>query len=380
MAPELHSKEWGPGLNGRKFLLVLLLILVAGCGGLRPLEFSAQQNGDEQNEGEEQTPPTPAPRARVPLGTFTVDATTTTLSQTGLFRDLPNLLPAEGVIEYDVNVALFSDDASKRRFMAVPSNAQITYSANASWTFPTGTILIKHFDLQDSATTKRKLETRLMVRGAAAWTFYLFIWNAAQTDATISTATTTAPATYFDAGTGLSASRTWTFPAQQCNRCHIANSGFVLGVNTLQINRGFGAAVGAENQLVKLNRENFFNSDISLLGAQASYPKLDDVAQPLELRAKAYLGVNCSHCHQPGGPNAFIDFRFITPLANMNIVNVTGNAGIPRLVPSSKENSLMWNRILTAVPGGGTGRMPPVGRSVTHDLAVGLIGSWIDSL
>lgn len=324
--------------------------------------------------------PVPTPLiTRVPAGTFTINAATTNLSQTGLFRDLPNLLPADGVIPYDVIVPLFSDDARKRRWIVVPSTAQITFSPNQPWTFPAGTMLVKHFEIQTAANTFRKLETRLLVRNATGWNVYMFIWNAAETDATLSTATSTTQVSYFDTVTGLSQTRTWTFPGAQCLRCHVNQSGVILGVNTIQLNRTFNLGGTSENQLTFLNRERFFTNDIGSSALLPAYPALSDAAAPLEQKAKAYLGVNCAHCHQPGGPNAFIDFRYSTPLAAMNIVNVVGNAGIPRLVPGSKENSLIWNRIRTETAGAQTGRMPPVGRSVAHDEAVDLIGAWIDA-
>ena len=70
------------------------------------------------------------------------------LSQTGAFASLATLTPAAGVIPYDVNVPFWSDGAVKSRWIAVPSNnSQIGFAPTGEWTFPAGTVFIKHFEL-----------------------------------------------------------------------------------------------------------------------------------------------------------------------------------------------------------------------------------------
>src|SRR5256885_8979 len=43
------------------------------------------------------------------------------LSQTGAFRDLATLAPADSLIPYDINVSFWSDGAHKQRWVAVPN-------------------------------------------------------------------------------------------------------------------------------------------------------------------------------------------------------------------------------------------------------------------
>src|SRR5262249_14367830 len=94
------------------------------------------------------------------------------LSQTGLFHSLETLEPAPGLIPYTVNSPLWSDGAAKRRWIALPGGARITYRPTGEWSFPTGTIFVKHFEMTaskagrgDSASPEatKRLETRLLV-------------------------------------------------------------------------------------------------------------------------------------------------------------------------------------------------------------------------
>ncbi len=70
------------------------------------------------------------------------------LSQTGSFTNLANLTPASGLIEYDLNIPFWSDGALKRRWIAIPGNAYIVFSPTGNWTFPIGTVIVKHFEME----------------------------------------------------------------------------------------------------------------------------------------------------------------------------------------------------------------------------------------
>src|SRR5262249_21728107 len=95
------------------------------------------------------------------------------LSLTGVMGDTPNLIPAGPFVPYNVNVPLWSDGAAKTRWFSVPNSGppyttdeQITFASSGEWSFPPGTVFIKHFDLVTNEITggKRRLETRLLVR------------------------------------------------------------------------------------------------------------------------------------------------------------------------------------------------------------------------
>src|SRR4051794_5074857 len=66
------------------------------------------------------------------------------LSETGAFADTAALNPAAFLIAYDVNVPFWSGPADKRRWIAVPGDERIRFSAAGAWRFPPGTVFVKH--------------------------------------------------------------------------------------------------------------------------------------------------------------------------------------------------------------------------------------------
>jgi glucose/arabinose dehydrogenase len=96
-----------------------------------------------------------------------------TLSQTGLFQDTARLEPTPGLFPYQVNAPFWSDHADKSRWLSLPAGAKIGFAAQGTWTFPRGTIAVKHFDLaidERDPSRRRRLETRVLVldrRGGA---------------------------------------------------------------------------------------------------------------------------------------------------------------------------------------------------------------------
>jgi len=72
------------------------------------------------------------------------------LSDTGAFRDLAHLNPAEALIPYNINVSFWSDGAHKARWVSVPNESssageKIAFSPTGEWKFPKGTVFVKHF-------------------------------------------------------------------------------------------------------------------------------------------------------------------------------------------------------------------------------------------
>ncbi len=91
------------------------------------------------------------------------------LSQTGALKDPRTLTPSDGLIEYEIRVPFWSDGAQKRRWIAVPAS-KIEFSPEGEWTFPSGVVFVKTFELPVDDTrpsVKRRLETRLLVRDRA---------------------------------------------------------------------------------------------------------------------------------------------------------------------------------------------------------------------
>ncbi|MEL7065761.1 MAG: PQQ-dependent sugar dehydrogenase, partial [Bacteroidota bacterium] len=122
----------------------------------------------------------------------------TLLSATGVFKDLSTLEPSDGVYPYKMNVPFWSDAADKYRWMAIPNDGthdsdteQIKFKESEEWDWPSGSIWIKHFDLQideSNPNLKKRLETRIMVMGEDRKLYGLdYRWNDSETDAVLET-------------------------------------------------------------------------------------------------------------------------------------------------------------------------------------------------
>src|SRR6185369_11048166 len=91
------------------------------------------------------------------------------LSDFGFFKlPLKDLIPADDVIPYALNSALFSDYAFKKRFIKIPAGMKASYSPDEVFDFPEGTVLIKNFyypaDFRKPEQALRILETRLLIK------------------------------------------------------------------------------------------------------------------------------------------------------------------------------------------------------------------------
>src|SRR5690606_398959 len=166
----------------------------------------------------------------------------TTLSATGLFEDTAALRPSSRLLPYEVNVELWSDGATKRRWLVLPEGGKIELSVEGAWGFPVGTVVVKHFELPDVKGHARpvRLETREMVHERTGWAGYTYRWNEAQTDAEL--VTTPQRQVYEIERDGSTHTQSWYFPSgSDCLRCHTPGYGPILGLRTRQLARSKGA-------------------------------------------------------------------------------------------------------------------------------------------
>ena len=302
------------------------------------------------------------------------------LSETGLFEDLTALKPCSQLIFYAINQPFWSDGAIKVRWVILPG--KIEFAAEAPWKFPVGTILVKHFELEGRNQKKIRIETRLLMNlEEDDWYGYTYQWQDDQKDALLLDEATTKEYLVFDPVLGVR-KQLWNFPSRRtCLQCHNSWSNYVLGPRTEQIN--LVLPEGHTNQLDEWNQKDYFTSKIENSSHYKSYAKISDFAQSLEKRARSYLAINCSQCHQPQSPvRTKIDLRFRTPLNETHLVNEKPNAGdmdLPGALlirPGRKEESVLWKRIATKT----TLRMPPTAGDEMDQTGISLIGEWIDSL
>jgi uncharacterized repeat protein (TIGR03806 family) len=313
------------------------------------------------------------------------------LSQTGVFASVANLQPADFLIPYTVNAPLWSDNAVKTRWFALPAGAKIGFSANGEWTFPEGTVFVKSFALPvDDTNPKilRRLETRLLVRDTNGYVYgATYKWRADNSDADLVTNGFTEDIAIRTADG--SHTQHWFYPGRQdCLACHTPASGGVLGIKTRQLNGNFKYPSGVtDNQLRTLGHLGIFDAafDERKISRYARLAAITDTSAALEFRVRSYLDANCSMCHRPGGAGAFFDARFDTPLKNQNIINgpvanQLGTLGVTPggkvVVPNDLNRSILFRRISVV----GENQMPPLARNLVDTNAVAAVGKWILAL
>jgi uncharacterized repeat protein (TIGR03806 family) len=309
------------------------------------------------------------------------------LSWMGAFTDLANLTPAPGFIPYDVNTPLWSDGALKRRWVAVPQNERIGFCSTGPWTFPAGTVFMKHFELVVNEVTgaKRRLETRFLVRQAGGGVYGVtYKWRRDGSEADL-VATPQTEKIEITSATGVR-SQTWYYPAPiDCLVCHNSNAGDVLGVNCRQLNRSLQYAESGvnDNQLRTWNHLGMFNSALeeNTLNQLPAMVRVDDGSATLEARAKSYLDANCAQCHRPNGAAGYFDARFDTPLQEQGLID--GRLAKPMDMPEARvvcpgdiSKSALYQRASIT----GAFQMPPLARNVVDEEALAVLGKWIDQI
>lgn len=323
------------------------------------------------------------------------------LSETGAFADLATLEPAAGFIPYALNQPFWSDGAEKHRWIAIPNDGthdtpaeQIVFSEEELWTFPPGTVAIKHFELPldhaDPSKTRR-LETRFNIIGEEGNIYGLtYKWNDDQTDAELlEGGLTESIAVRTPLGIEI---RSWEYPDREtCLTCHNNAAGKIIGPRTRQLNgdQYYPETDRTANQLATLNHLGVFSEPIDenalptfLTSAPREVPAAPNTTT-LEHRALSYLDSNCGYCHRPGVLfTSLFDARLSVPLENSGIINgfAFNNLGIVGgaiVVPGDTSNSLIYQRMKSLET---QVAMPPIAKGRVDSLGLQLIADWILSL
>ena len=332
------------------------------------------------------------------------------LSLTGLFKSTKDLTPAAGLIPYDVIAPQWTDGASKQRYIALPGTSQMEFEtltypqpapgAPPGWKFPDGTVLVETIQLEmerGNPASRRRLETRILHHerlagdesvGDQYWQGYTYIWNDEQTDAMLLEDPQGLDRTFtiLDAeAAGGRRQHTWHFPSRtECTVCHNMAAKYVLGVQTLQMNRSHNYGGQTANQLQVLAGLGLFTE--SLPKPAKDLPRLADYHDETEdigVRARSYLHANCSHCHRKwGGGNGQFQLLATLDLPDIGTVNVRPGHGTfqiaqPQLIaPGDPYRSLIFYRMSKL----GAGRMPRIGSRVIDQFGTRLIHDWITQL
>lgn len=311
------------------------------------------------------------------------------LSEYGFFKGFgTTLVPNEGVLPYEPITTLFTDYAHKARFVWLPPGAQAEVDEAGIIRFPDHSVLIKHFyypeDFDRPNGANDKVETRLLVKRQGNWEAFTYVWNEAETDADLNLIGEFVEVSWQAAG--VSASAEYVVPNKnQCKSCHNVDSRIEpIGpkVRNLQ-SELFYPDGSTRNQLDKWQELGYLKADPSI----AAIPALADWDDPqsgtVEERAKAYLEVNCGHCHSPNGP-AHTSGLFLQTSERdpgrwgicKNPVAAGKGSGNRQfgIHPGDPDASILVFRMESEDPGV---MMPELGRVVPHVEGIALVREWI---
>jgi uncharacterized repeat protein (TIGR03806 family) len=308
------------------------------------------------------------------------------LSQWGLFAGrLADLKPAERVVPYDLNTPLFSDYAQKQRFIWMPAGTSAEYLDPDVFKFPQGTVIAKTFSFG-----ARRVETRLLVNARRGWTPLVYVWNASQSEAALE------PVPDPVAIEWQSLKIDYTIPnTNQCKNCHDQGAGDAkvtqpIGPTARQLNRDFDYGALDQKSRVRENQLSHWSRVGLLHNAPAAPPRSpvwdDPSTGSLDARVRAYLDINCAHCHNPKGAanttglylTAFETDRMRLGVCKVPVAAGNGSGDLRfGITPGRSAKSILMRRIESIEP---KVLMPELGRSVIHREGAALVRQWIDSL
>jgi len=307
-------------------------------------------------------------------------------------NEIKNLLPNDRVLPYKPASELFTDYASKSRFVWLPKNtkASLTHPHQIAQ-LPLGAVLIKNFFYENLIPNnhRRVIETRLLIHTNDGWQPFTYIWNDSQTDAVLN-----------DDGQTISiewkktASETiqidYQIPSKiMCSQCHATNFDetiYPIGIKPYHLNNTYYYADGPKNQWQKWQDVGYLNPiNVSLDDPTVDYRV---PTENLHKRVRSFLDINCAHCHRVDTEAELLPLKFSYHLtASNNGLGICDDRILPApnpgfsgqhyILPNQPELSLIYHKININTPGL---LMPPVGRSIINQEAVNLLQEWILSL
>ncbi|MCH7988194.1 MAG: PQQ-dependent sugar dehydrogenase [Planctomycetes bacterium] len=323
------------------------------------------------------------------------------LSRTGLFASVSDHVPAPGVIPYSIIAEHWADQTESERWLAIPGTGQIESDKEGNWQFPDGSVIVKTVSIEMERgvpQSRKRLETQILHRENESWRPYTYVWNDDQTDALLADAKGfNRTLTIRDSkAPGGRREQTYRFASRaECLLCHNpwvekrttifgVQSASLLAVQAMQLNRDHNYAGRTANQLRTYQHIGLLagqTSDAIETAAKLTNPY--DESADLNERARSYLHVNCSHCHQfnaGGAATILLSYDIELEKAFMLGARPTqGTFGISNakiLSPGDPFGSVLYYRIAKL----GSGRMPRVGSRVVDEKAVDLFHDWIAQL
>ena len=170
----------------------------------------------------------------------------------------------------------------------------------------------------------------------------------------------------------------------ECFTCHNKlEAPNPIGPKPQNLNRSYTYSDGTMNQLEKWIDQNYL---VDNLPEQIS-SSIDwkDQSQPLHLRARSYLDINCAHCHSDQSYCDYAHMRFgFNDYENDSDLGVCiehdfylGDDVTHIVASGNPEGSALYFRVASDQE---EFQMPLIGRTLVHEEGLALLEEWINSL
>jgi hypothetical protein len=306
-----------------------------------------------------------------------------TLRDTGLYADWATKTVAPGNLPFSPQYPLWSDGATKSRWLHIPKGRFIDGSDPDVWKFPVGTRLWKEFAFGGRA------ETRFMEHTRSGWQFATYLWNDDESEAVL------APEGGIKQSVPIRDGIRHAIPSRvDCRACHEAGPVRVLGFTALQLSPDRDPnAPHAEPlpegavDLRTLAARGFVRG---LPARVTATPPRIVASTPTARAALGYLHGNCGGCHTGAGELRSLAFALnytlnrsdseappalLTSLGKPSRFKVPAAAdAVERVCAGQPEKSVLVARMASRHP---LVQMPPLGTRLVDDEAVSLIRRWI---
>ena len=238
------------------------------------------------------------------------------LGATGLYVPGSSAIVRPDNVPFSPQYPLWSDGATKRRWLHIPSGTFIDASRPDAWNFPPGTKVWKEF------SHGRRVETRLIERlDDGTFRYATYVWNEEGTQARL------APAEGLPALPVSGAPRgRYVIPAESdCRACHESATAPLLGVSALQLSSDRDPlaphaepVLPGHADLHALIARGWLRNLPAALREQA--PRIA-ASSPVARAALGYLHANCGHCHNDNGSPAPVDLVLAHSAGNDRAMN-----------------------------------------------------------
>jgi len=263
------------------------------------------------------------------------------------------ILGNSAAISYSLRTPLFSDYADKDRVVLLAAGKRATYQEFAVFDFPVGTAIAKTFSFAG-----KRIETRVLVHEKTGWVGLPYVWKPDQSDAVLELVPDPVPLTHNGVAFEYSVPN-----ANQCKACHE--------------NAGVNKPIGPKARHLD---PDAIERLTGVAGAPAA--PLDS----LDAKARAYLDINCAHCHNTKGPantsGLVLTWGEIDPtqmgVCKTPVAAGQGSGGLRfSIVPGRPDESILVHRMESTTP---KVQMPELGRALVHREGVALIREWITAM